>query len=293
MGRVVVLGSINADVIASVGALPEPEQTILGTAVQIHPGGKGLNQAVAAARGGADVVLAGCIGADKWGDELLAFLRTTTIDHSLVVRADEPTGVAIVTVATDGTNSIVVVPGANRCDDIDQVASAAMSSVGPGDVVLAQLELPPAVVHRAFETARDRGATTALNPSPVGGTAPADLRRCLASSTIVVVNQGEAAALDLPVARLPGQLVIETHGAEAVVATDDEGTFAVPARLAIAVDTTGAGDCFTGVLVAGLAEGRPLRSSIDRAIVAASLQVRRVGAAPAMPDAAEIDATRG
>lgn len=274
-------------------SLPDPEQTILGESVQILPGGKGLNQAVAAARAGGDVSLAGCIGSDRWGDELLAFLRTTSVDHSMVRRIEATTGVAIVTVAADGTNSIVDVPGANRCDDITQVASDALATVGPGDVVLAQLEVPPAVVASAFETARDRGATTALNPSPVDGAAPADLQRCLELSNIVVVNQGEAGALGLPGARRPGQLIIETRGAEAVVATDDDGTFSVPARPADAVDTTGAGDCFTGVLVAGVAEGRPLRSSIERAIVAASLQVGRLGAAPAMPDAAEIDASGG
>lgn len=147
MGRVVVLGSINADVIACVPAFPAPEATILGTSVQVRPGGKGLNQAVAAARDGADVVLAGCVGADQWGDEVLAFLRTTSVDHSLVRRA-------------------------------------------------------LAVVSRALETARIRGSTTVLNPSPVADIAPGGPQGGLASATVVVVNQNEVAALDLPRTRV-------------------------------------------------------------------------------------------
>lgn len=290
MGRLVVLGSINADIVSTVPALPVPGATVLGTSVEVLPGGKGLNQAVAAARAGAEVALAGCIGQDQWGDELMAFLRTTTVDDSHVRRAGTPTGVAVVTVAADGTNTIVVVPGANRCDDIEAVVTDAVTSVGPDDVVLVQLELPPAVVHRAVETARDRGAMVVLNPSPIAEAESGDVRRCLASATVVVANEGEAATLDLPAERTPGQVVIVTKGPDAVTVTDDEDTFSVPPRPTTAIDTTGAGDCFAGVLAAGLATGAALRPSVSRAVVAASLQVGRAGAAPAMPHAAEIDA---
>ncbi len=282
-----VLGSINADVLVRASELPVAGATVLGHMVEVLPGGKGLNQAVAAVRaGGVDVRLVGCIGDDEWGDRLDAFLTETGVDRRLVRRRPTSTGVAVVTVDDHGENSIVVVPGSNRDDAIRSAADEAMADVGPGDVVVAQLEIPADVVARALAQAAAAGAITMLNASPVSELAPG----CLEHVALVVVNEHEAAALSLPQGRRPGQRVVMTLGASGADLVDDHGVTNFAARPADVVDTTGAGDCFTGVLAAGLAAGLPIEDGLRRATIAASLQVERVGAASAMPTSDEIDA---
>lgn len=279
-----VVGSINADVVVSAPQIPAPGATVIGHGVAVGPGGKGLNQAVAAARAGAQVQLAGCLGSDFWGDRMSDFLASTTIDSHLVERVDTATGLALITVADDGENSIVVVPGANRGVEIAGAVRTATDELRGGDVLVAVLELPPPVVEGALRRGNEAGAVTLLNASPVSEVSA----ECLDRASVVIVNQEEAAALDLPHRRRDGQVVVVTLGARGARLTDDRGTTEIEPRDTRAVDTTGAGDCFAGVLAAGLAAGESIVDSAGRAAIAASLQVERAGAAQAMPTRAEI-----
>ncbi|MBW3626469.1 MAG: ribokinase, partial [Actinobacteria bacterium] len=157
-GRVVVVGSVNADVVVSASVLPQPGETVPGRSIEILPGGKGLNQAVAASRAGASAVLVACVGSDGWGEEVLSFLEGTAVDRSWLKEVDTSMGTAVVTVDADGTNTIVVVPGANAMLTGEHTA-AAVEEVGAGGVVVAQLEVPHDAVAAAFAAARRVGAT--------------------------------------------------------------------------------------------------------------------------------------
>ncbi|HEX7131127.1 MAG TPA: PfkB family carbohydrate kinase, partial [Iamia sp.] len=180
MGRVVVVGSINDDLVVTADRLPGPGETVRGAAIAHSSGGKGANQAVAAARAGAEVRMVGCIGRDEAGDRLVAGLAAAGVDTSAVTPVDAPTGVAVVTVA-GGENCIVVVPGANA------VVRDTGLALEPDDVVVAQLETPIATTTAVFHRAKAAGATTVLNPAPAAAV-PADL---LALVDHLVVNEHE------------------------------------------------------------------------------------------------------
>lgn len=282
-GRVVVVGSVNADVVVSASALPEPGETVPGSSIEILPGGKGLNQAVAASRAGASAVLAACVGSDGWAEEVVSFLEGTSVDRSWLKDVDAPTGVAVVTVDAEGANTIVVVPGANAMLTGEHTA-AAVEDVGAAGVVVAQLEVPHHAVAAAFAAARRVGATSVLNPSPVGEGAAA----LVEAADVVVMNEAEARAL--AVRPRPGQAVVVTLGDRGAELHSDGNVHTVEARRARPVDTTGAGDCFLGVMAAGMAAGRSLAEATRAASVAASLQVERAGAASAMPFEDEVAA---
>ena len=285
MAKVVVVGSINADLIVTTATLPLPGATVIGNSVATLPGGKGLNQAVAAARSGAATSLAGCLGLDDHGDEIAKFLAAEHIDIAHLARVRSNTGIAIVTVDRNGENTIVVVPGANQAVELQGIGDNVLASLDPGDVLLAQLELPANIVTRVLAHAAQRGAITMLNPSPVSD----DARSVADHASIVVVNEVEADHLGYPDGRTEGQAVVITRGAAGVAWFDGAGELTIGARPANAIDTTGAGDCFTGVLAASIAQGLAIPVALRRAVVAASLQVENVGAAPAMPTAAEIE----
>jgi ribokinase len=333
---VIVCGSLNMDLVARVDHLPRPGETVVGASLQRLPGGKGLNQAVAAARMGAAVAMIGARGDDADGAALAALLASEGIDtRDLRVRdpramPDAHTGLAQVTVAADGENSIVVHGGANLSLTAEEVraAFAVPSSatsgqeasspteppqagppqVAPVRVALAQLETPLVAVSAFFEAARDAGVRTILNPAP----AVADALPLLADVDLVVLNETELAAFSAAVARDAGadgirfarpvdaamvllqgrcQGVIVTLGAEGVWLVTGEDAVHFPAPAVTVVDTTGAGDCFCGVLAAGLAQGLDLEAAIARAVAAASLSVTRSGAAPAMPRTSELGAS--
>jgi ribokinase len=301
--------------------------------LQRLPGGKGLNQAVAAARMGAAVAMVGARGDDADGATLAALLASEGIDtRDLRVRdpramPDAHTGLAQVIVAADGENSIVVHGGANLTLTAEEVgaAFAVPSSATSGQeasttteplqagptqvpgvrVALAQLETPLVAVAAFFEFARDAGVRTILNPAP----AVADALPLLADVDLVVLNETELAAFSAAVARDAGadgirfarpvdaamvllqgrcQGVIVTLGAEGVWLVTGEDAVHFPAPAVTVVDTTGAGDCFCGVLAAGLAQGLDLEAAITRAVAAASLAVTRIGAAVSMPMAGEL-----
>lgn len=295
---VVVLGSVNQDTVLRVAAMPRPGETIASSGLTRGLGGKGGNQAIAAARAGAVVALIGAVGDDAAGREALATLGADLDVTGLAVRAGQATGAATVLVADDGENMIVVAAGANATVGEEEIAAAPLSA----RVALAQLETPFGTVRRFCARARAAGALVMLNAAPASREVPA----LLADVDILVVNETElalVAAEAVPedadaavrlarslIAR-EGQTVIVTLGAAGAVAVTREGTTKVPAAPATVIDTTGAGDCFCGVLAASLAAGLGLAEAMRRGASAAAILVGRPGAADQMPTAAEIDAT--
>lgn len=297
MGRVWVVGSLNVDRPWRVARHPRVGETVVGDVLAPVPGGKGLNQAVAAARVGAAVALVGAVGDDADGAWLREVAAGEGIDVAEVATAsDQPTGSALIVIADDGANTVTVAAGAN--------GSARFSGVqlAPGDVVVAQLEVPVEVVAAALRAARQAGATSVLNPSPLDPSAPGVGAALVGDADVVVVNQHEAAQLlGEPVAsrpdraldqaarlRRPDQTIIVTLGSAGLVACDAGGQHTIAGRKVDAIDTTGAGDCFLGVLAAGLAEGRALHDALLRANRAAAISVTRMGTVAAMPLGAEL-----
>jgi ribokinase len=286
---VVVVGSANLDLVATTRRLPGPGETVLGSDFAQHPGGKGLNQAVAAARAGASVALIAAIGDDDAGSALISVAEHEGIDVSRVaVVAGAPTGRALITVDERGENSIVVIPGANS---LVRVVSLSSPALAPETVVLAQLEVPIETVLAAFTAARVAGSRTVLNPAPVpDGGVPSEL---LALCDVVVPNEHEVELLggvDRLVAGGVGAVVL-TRGAAGVAVTEaaDGANWTFAAFDVDPVDTTGAGDAFCGTLACRLATGADLRSAVRSAAAAGALATTVAGAVPSLPVAAEID----
>ncbi|MEO8424398.1 MAG: ribokinase [Actinomycetota bacterium] len=296
---VAVLGAINVDVVVSGAPLPGPGQTVTGGVFAQHHGGKGGNQAVAAARaigrGGAvlaawhsvrpGVWMLGSVGDDQLGIAALEALRANDVqtDH-VVVTPDAPTGVALIAVGIDGENQISVAPGANATLGPDAVV-AALQTLRP-HVLLVSLEVPERTARAALDWAHEHDATTVLNPAPPQPWA-SDLLRF---ATFVTPNEHERAALG----RIPGDVVvIETLGIDGAVIHGADGVEErIPAPSVPVVDMTGAGDCFNGVLAAGLAWGRDLPAAVREAVLAASLSVGAAGAREGMPDVTAISEAR-
>jgi ribokinase len=268
--------------------------------VLYFPGGKGANQAVAAAKLGASTTLIGRLGKDAFGDQLRAFLQAQGIDLSFVREtAEAHTGTAIITVAR-ADNTIVVVPGANALVDAADVAGPALAK---GDIAVSQFEIPLPTIAAFFQRARAAGATTILNPAP----ALAFDRKLLDLVDILVLNETElgllagqtlrdsddqarfiAAARSLQTSR--DQTICVTLGKRGALALVGDEPLIIPGRIVTAVDTTGAGDCFVGALAAQLADGAVMRDALAAANTAASICVQRMGAAPSMPTAKEVKA---
>ncbi len=271
-GRVLVLGSLNVDLVTRVERHPRPGETVLGDGLAQLAGGKGANQAVAAAAAGAQVAMVGCVGDDAGGSAYLARLVARGIDVSGVrVCPGVPTGHAVVIVSEDGENSIVVVPGAN--DLLDEREVAAVDALRPGDVLLVQLEVPRAVVCTAVRRAAGRGARVVLNTAPYA-TLPPDV---VALADPVVANEHEMAALAEAGAE-PHSLLV-TFGANGA-AWDGVTAPAHPVEAADVVDTTGAGDAFCGALAASLASGADREQALEAALAAGAAAVRHTGAQP-------------
>ena len=265
-GRVIVVGSLNVDVVATVERHPQSGETVLGTVLRRLPGGKGANQAVAAAEAGARVALVGCVGDDADGTAYVDGLRARGVDTTGVRRVTGPTGTALVVVDHDGENTIVVVPAANaavRTQDVQDL------ELGPDDVVLLQLEIPLPVVAAAIRGAVAAGSRVVLNLAPFAEL-PGDL---LDACDPVVVNEHEAAALT----RRPGSLLVTLGSRGARWERQDE-QFEVGAARVEVVDTTGAGDMFAGTLAAALASGAGHRDAVTAAVAAAARSVTRPGA---------------
>jgi len=294
-GTVVVVGSINVDITVPVTRLPRPGQTVLGTDAAVHPGGKGANQAVTAARLGARTRMVGAVGDDAYGGQMTANLAEAGVDVSRVTTVPgRSTGTALIVVAADGENTVVVAPGANAALAVGPLEFAA------GDVLLLQLEVPVPTSLAAAEAARVAGATVVLNAAPLSDADGPHLRRLLDLTDVLVVNQTEATALApmgedwQALARtLPGRSNVITLGAGGAVAHDGAATWWQPAFPAQVVDTTGAGDAFCGALAQSLAAGLDLRTAVRRGCAAGALAAGRLGAQSALPTAAELDATVG
>ncbi|WP_027931218.1 ribokinase [Amycolatopsis thermoflava] len=291
-GQVVVVGSANVDLVVDVPRHPGGGETILGGDLRRTPGGKGANSGVAAARaGGAETTFVGALGRDESAELLLASLERAGVRTDLVSRVDAPTGTALITVSPDGENAIVVAPGANARLEL---TAAQVERIAHADVVLAQLEIPLDMV-RAAAAARRPGARMVLNAAP-SQDLPGDVWDAL---DLLIVNEYEAADLahtqaapeELAAAlldRVPA--VVITLGAEgSLVAQRDREPVRVPGVKVDAVDTTGAGDTFCGVLAAGLARGLDLAGAARLAGAAAALAVTRPGAQDAVPTAAEVE----
>jgi ribokinase len=265
--RLTVVGSINLDLVARADRLPRPGETVTGARFSCVPGGKGANQAVAAARLGADVALVGCVGDDDLAEKALAGLRDARVEERWLVQ-DAPTGVALITVDASGETTIVVAPGANaelRPEHVD---------LGDADAVLCQQEIPAETVGRAAEIA----PRFFLNAAPARSGAP--------EAELTIVNRLEQEELGYRAG-----LVCVTLGAKGAVLLEDgeEVARAEPPRVE-AVDGTAAGDAFTACLVVSLLEGRSHEESLRRACAAGALAASRFGAQTSLPTAEEVDA---
>jgi ribokinase len=283
-GSVVVIGAINVDLVVSGAPLPAPGQTVTGGVFAQHHGGKGGNQAVAAARalGGPGVVMVGAVGNDTLGHDALDALRTEGVATSVAMRPGVPTGVALICVGPDGENQIAVAPGANAELSAGAVTSA-FSQVHEAAVVLASLEVSHEAVRAAAAWCSEHQVPLVLNPAPVQPW----VGEVAALATYVTPNEHEWKALrSLP----DGVVVVETRGQEGVRIHRDGEEERVAAPRVQAVDTTGAGDCFNGVFAAGLAEGLEVSAAAQRAAAAAALSVTKVGAREGMPTREELDA---
>jgi ribokinase len=312
MRSVIVLGSLMTDLVARAPRLPVPGESLLGDEFGIFIGGKGCNQAVAAARMGARARLIGRVGADAFGDDFLRALATEGVEHAHVTR--DPvigTGASVIVLGGDGQNAIVATPRANYALSIENVESAMRSllaDAGDPPIFLTQCETPLATVERGLALASAIGCRTILNAAPVPRDLPNDA--LLALAEILVVNETEAAALAgmevedargahqaaaRLLARGPRHVVL-TLGARGFVwcggnaGGDAAQMIDIPGLPVRAVDATAAGDAFCGALAAGLAEDVPLAKSLRWANVAGALAVTRLGALPSLPRRAEVQA---
>ncbi len=271
MGRVFVLGSLNVDLVTHVDRHPQPGETVLGNGLERLAGGKGANQAVAAAAAGAETLMVGAVGDDEAGAAYVERLRRLGVDVSSLATVPGPTGTALIVVDEAGENTIVVVPGANG--EVGRTALETVDSAGPGDVLLVQLEIPLATVADGCARAAQRGARVVLNVAPYADL-PADV---IALGDPVVANEHEAELLRESDAT-PRSLLV-TLGAEGA---DWDGlrlpAAAVPADEVL--DTTGAGDAFCGALAAALARGDDHEPALRSALTAGADAVRHLGAQP-------------
>jgi ribokinase len=302
--RVVVVGSANMDLVATAPTLPRPGETVLGHDFTQIPGGKGANQAIAAARAGASVQFIGAIGSDSFGVTLRARLSASTVDCSLLRVVYGASGVALIVVDGGGENAIVVAPGANAA--FTGLTEADLAAIGAADVLLCQLEIPVETVTAAARAARAAGIRVLLNAAPAR-TLPDEL---LGAVDLLVVNQVEAAALarlgpigvdagdepvEDPLTLLEALLedvprVVLTRGAAGAWYGGRDGEpVHVPAPVVTAVDTTAAGDAFTAALAVGWGEGRELLDAVRWASAAGAAAVRRLGASVALPNRSTIE----
>jgi len=291
--RVTVVGSLNMDLVVRAPRIPQPGETIIGGDFRQVPGGKGANQAVAAARLGARVSMVGRLGRDAFGQALLEGLAGDGVDHTFVIRDEEAaTGVALIVVDDGGQNSIVVASGANARLSVGDV-EAAQAAIVEADVLLLQLESPLEAVFRTAEMAHARGVTVVLNPAPARSL-PASL---LAMVDVLIPNESETALLtEMPVTdRVQAEAaaaallemgvgaVILTLGERGALLAQPKGVTHVPPFEVAPVDTTAAGDAFVGGLATALAEGKSLARAVRWGNAAGALAVTRAGAQPSLP----------
>lgn len=284
--EVVVLGSSNLDLVASVERLPAPGETVLGTNYAEHAGGKGLNQAVASRRAGADTAFITCLGTDAAG-ETLHRLATSEGIAAYVTDHQSPTGRALISVDEQGENSIVVVPGANAGLSIS-VVDAHRDVISRARVLLCQLEVPVDAVEAALAVAKVGGARTILNPAPAVQLNRSILQLC----DVIMPNQHEVVLLGGASALLESgvSMVVITLGARGIKIVTKDGELQIPPFAVRAIDTTGAGDAACGALATALAHGADITTASRRASAAGALAATKKGAVPSLPTHQEIDA---
>lgn len=298
--KVVVIGSLNMDLVTRAPRLPRGGETLIGQSFATVSGGKGANQAVAAARLGAQVSMVGCVGSDAYGEELRGALLAEQIDCQAVSTVEGSSGVALIVVDDNSQNAIVIVAGANGAltpqviDRFDAVLQAA-------EVIICQLEVPDATVGHALKRGRELGKIVILNPAPASRPLPADW---YASIDYLIPNESEASALsglsvdslasaETAATRLitlgAGKVII-TLGAQGSLFANGTGFEHFPAPKVKAVDTTAAGDTFVGGFAAALASGKTEAEAIRFGQVAAALSVTRAGAQPSIPTLSDVQA---
>ncbi|MBX9750245.1 MAG: ribokinase [Roseococcus sp.] len=286
---VTIFGSAITDLIFRVSTLPRPGETVLGQAGAPLPGGKGLNQAIAAARDGADARFIGCVGDDPNGAMLRAALIAGCVNVAGLRQVAAPSGLACVCVDATGQNQIAVSAGANLHARADQVAE-----IAHGATLLMQMEVPPAENARLIARARAAGARVLLNLAPAG---PMD-RAVLGAVDLLILNEPEAAWLGQQLGREGDAVALHealgigiavTRAERGATVASHAGVVRVPAFEVTVVDSTGAGDAWCGVLAAALDLGMPMELAMRRANAAGALACTRRGAAPAMPDSGALD----
>jgi ribokinase len=300
--RLCVIGSVNMDLVVRTPRLPAPGETILGGPFAVHPGGKGANQAVAAARMGAAVQFVGAVGSDEHGAAMLATLEAEGVDASRVVRIEgDSTGVALISIAADGQNTIVVAPGANASLSPAWLESA-REAISAADAVVMQLEVSMEVVSRAAEMARELGTTVILNAAPAGRLS-AELLSCV---DVLIVNETEGAVLAgeggepehlaAAMGRMGVRTVVVTAGQRGAWYLHDRVVSHAAAFAVEAVDTVGAGDAFVGALatrwaehqVAGALDAMGVMDAMCWASAAGAIAATRAGAIPSLPQRTEV-----
>src|SRR5256885_2309464 len=284
VGTVVVLGSINMDLVVRVRELPRPGETVLGDRLQTIQGGKGGNQAVAAARLGGSVRMIGRVGSDSFGPSLISGLGDDGIDTSgVVVDESEPSGAALIVVDASGENVIAVAPGANSKLGPDDLARL-RAGLGAGDVVVMQLENPLDTVMATIDVAHSVGARVLLNAAPSGVLAGRDVPHV----DVLIVNEGEAAELGGDsLRRAVGALVVTLGAAGSVVYERDRATRIEPHRVE-AVDATAAGDAVVGAAAFALARGASVVDAVRLGSAAGAAAVTKMGARPSLPPPADL-----
>jgi len=307
-GGILVVGSLNCDYVAATPHMPVPGETVTGTDLQIHPGGKGANQAVAAGRladASLEVRMIGCVGEDAAGSMLLDSVRRAGVEIDAVrLIAEKPSGSAMIWVADSGQNSIVIVPGANA-ELTPEDISAAEPLFWKTRVLLTQLETPLSTIQAALELGRQRRVITILDPAPAQPLSAEILQNVdlltpneseaaiLLGETPRSINVDEAYALGERLLALGPRSVIVKLGANGAVFLNHLQRFHVPGHAVAPVDTTAAGDTFNGALAAALAEGMEMREAMEFACAAAAIAVTRPGAQPSVPSRAEVEALLG
>ncbi|MBK3435759.1 ribokinase [Pseudomonas sp. MF7448] len=290
---VVVVGSLNMDLVTRASRLPRGGETLVGQSFATVPGGKGANQAVAAARLGAEVAMIGCIGSDAYGAQLRDALLVEGIDCQAVSEVPGSSGVALIVVDDSSQNAIVIVAGSNG--QLTPASLLAFDAVlQAAEVIVCQLEVPMDTVGYALKRGRELGKTVILNPAPASGPLPADWYACI---DYLIPNESEASALSgVPVDSLDSAKVAATHllkagvgkvivtlGSQGALFADGQGFEHLLAPKVQAVDTTAAGDTFVGGFAAALASGQSEAEAIRFGQVAAALSVTRAGAQPSIP----------
>jgi ribokinase len=292
---ILVVGSLNMDLVVTVAELPEKGETIFGKTFTTFPGGKGGNQAVSAARLGANVTMVGAVGRDDFGEKLLYSLSKSGVDTSHINLAETFTGTALITVDQNGANSIVVVPGANEVCCHEDIDSALQAVAGPG-ILLVQNEIPEKTVEYALQAAKEKGWTTILNPAPARMIAD----EILSMIDIIIPNETEVAVLTgckTGAEERAAQVLLDRGAAAVIITLGSKGALyctaaqkhQIPSYKVNAVDTTAAGDAYVGALATALSEGRTVLESAKFAAAVGALAVTKPGAQPSLPWREEVD----